>query len=282
MADLTEPRLKLSRAEQHLDALNQAITCFIEAKPYTFALEPEPTPTKYALMAKINHRPPLDWGLLIGDFAHNCRSALDVLVYQLSALPKGDPRKRKLSFPICDMRTRSSVSGQRGYTDLVNTVLAGVTSDHSKIIEGFQPYHRSSGVGSDLLALLRELNDSDKHRIIQTVGSVGRATSTRLGGPRLGSNVGMGPGAFIRLEHGASVDFGGGFSYVSVGNGEITDDDTKVAELTIGSSTHATTQPNVQIEITFRKGGAGVEGRPVMQTLTSILDRVRQVVAEFE
>ena len=103
----------------------------------------------------ITEYPPLvEWALLIGDVAHNLRSALDHLAYSLVILenPSADPYK--ISFPI--------------YKDLnelrrrVKTKLAGAHPEAIAMVESFKPY----GGGNDMFFSLATLDNVDKHRLL--------------------------------------------------------------------------------------------------------------------
>src|SRR5262245_794939 len=153
-------RLKLDRAEYHLSALEQAFDAFSHLKPYALTVEPDPNPPDYALRVNILHSPPDNWSSIIGDFAHNARSALDLLVYQLSALPPNDKKTRFLQFPsVC---LPGSTKGATGYSDKVDMYLAGGPTPYRTIIERYQPYNGPQGPSGDALSLLRDLNNTDK------------------------------------------------------------------------------------------------------------------------
>ena len=102
MHPLDGPRLKLRRADKHLNAIKVAIDRFIASKPYTFVLDADPKPPNYSIVARVKHLPDEELGIIIGDFAHNARSALNLLVYQLSQLPITDAKRYRLEFPIFD------------------------------------------------------------------------------------------------------------------------------------------------------------------------------------
>lgn len=276
MYPLDGPRLKLRRAEKHLNAVKSAIDDFIEKKPYTFVVEANPEPPNYVIVARVKQIAPDDeLGVIIGDFAHNARSALDLLISQLSKLPPDDGRRFSLQFPI--------FGTPKGYRDHMKRYLAGVIPEHATIIEGFQPYKRSDGLDNDALGILSHINDTDKHRIIHVIGAVASFRGLGFSGPgRLGSNVLIGSGVAMHIAHGASVNFGNGFSYTGVGDGVITKDRTIVAKLTAKTPSQVNMHPEAQIAVKFDEGSARVKGRPVVDTLTFILNRVKEVIGEFE
>jgi hypothetical protein len=69
---LADFRLKLNRATLHLETLKREIDAWFESHPYgiTGKYDAGP-PEKYILYFRFFERPPQDWGLLIGEFAHN-------------------------------------------------------------------------------------------------------------------------------------------------------------------------------------------------------------------
>lgn len=271
---LSGTRLKICRAEEHLNTLKTAIRMFLEANPYSLIFQPNPAPPQYALCANINQIPPLQWSCIVGDFAHNARSALDLLVYQLSDLLAGDNKRLKLYFPIFDSPTE--------YAQRENGYLAGVKPEYRTIIERYQPYKRSQGHGDDALGILRRINDGDKHRIIHVVGAIANLNYFIFDGSSKGlpDSIQFGQGASMRV--GNSFDFGNGFTGTKVGNGEITRDGAKVWELTIPQPEQMEVNPDLQITVQFRVSDPGIQGHPVVDTLTLIYDRVKEVIGEFE
>lgn len=278
MHQLDGSRLKLSWAEKHLNSLKAAIDDFIRKKSYTFELEADPKPPKFVIIARMNETiSSNELGLIIGDFAHNARSALDQLVYQLSKLPPDDiDARRHLQFPICDTEERYRQAIKRGY-------LGGVSLENVTIIEGLQLYQGVQGFDEDALKHLRDINDADKHRIIHIVGTIASFKSLSFSGPgQIGSSVRIGSGASIRIGHGGSIRVGNSFSYISVGDGVITKDRTVVARITAETPTQVNMHPDAQILIKFDEGSARVKGRPVVDTLIFIFNRVKEVIGKFD
>jgi len=274
MHPLNAPRLKLRRADKHLNAIKVAINRFIASKPYDFVFEADPKPPNYSIIAMVRHLPDEEWGLIIGDFAHNARSALDMLVYQLSQLLLDDNKRFNLQFPIFD-----EVDGYEGN---VQRYLAGVAPEHIAIIESFQPYKRLDGSYDDALGILRAINNADKHRIINVVGAVGSFEGVGFGAGRVGTNIIRGNGIGIRVNGSSSVNFGDGFTYTGVGDGIIVKDRTVVAKLTSNTPPQVKMLHYSNIAIQFGEGDPRVQGRSVVDTLTLIYDRVKEVIERFE
>lgn len=108
--------------------------------------------------------------LLIGDVVHNLRSALDHLAFQLAlkATNGSPPNERRIQFPIEDgestFRERCSAKNRSGY-------IADLDPGDQTIIGEFQPCDRRysvyrAGLTVHPLGLLRDLNDTDKHRLL--------------------------------------------------------------------------------------------------------------------
>jgi hypothetical protein len=100
-------------------------------------------------------------GLILGDVLHNARAALDYVAWQLARLHlKREPTEcesRKIQFPLAKKARyfrRSQVSDY-------------VSSDAFKEMERHQPYLPDPGGinETNTLAILRDLSNSDKHRL---------------------------------------------------------------------------------------------------------------------
>jgi len=276
MYPLDGVRLKLSRAQKHLNAANDMIDSFIAQNPYNFICEPNPTLPGWNVVAKVKQFvPDNDLGCIIGDFAHNARSALDHLVYQLSTLPPEDKGRYSLQFPIFDTI--------EGYRSKVKSYLSMVASKYLTIIEGFQPYNRMDGFNNDALGFLRAINDSDKHRTIHVVGAIATIKNLYFTPHMVGGKVLTSPGTTITIGHGGFIDFSG-FRYESVGDGIITKDCTEIGKIIVNMRMPTSMQmhPEPQIMVKFGVGNPRIEGCPVMDTLTFIYDRVKEVVGRFE
>lgn len=257
--------LKLRRAHDHLDVLKDAIQQFVDSKPYTFRIDPHPKPPDYVIRAHINQAPPDDFGLAIGDFAHNARSALDVLVYRLSRLPESAKRERRhLAFPI--------FANPEDFHEKKARLLNGIDACHVSFIEAAQPYNGSRR--DDPLAILREINNRDKHCVVTTVGAIGREPSITLNRPQ--RNVGK-----IVMRAGTVELVGFGIEWASAQDRAITEDGAIVARITAKNQMQIDMNQDLEIDVQFGKGVPGIQGRQVVNTLSEIRDRVQQLLAKF-
>ncbi|GEM_PF-2827711 len=273
MPSLHGPRLKLGRAEEHLSTIKAIIQRFLESNPYSFILQPNPNPPDYVLRANINQVPPIQLSCIVGDFAHNARSALDLLVYQLSDLVEGDKNRLKLQFPIFNNAVDYS-KNEKAY-------LSGVKPEYKTIIERHQPYKRPQRDGSDALTILQSINNTDKHRLINVVGAIANLDYFNFDSSSgLPDNIKLEAGAHIRV--GQSFNFGNGFTGSKIGNGAITKDNAIVAKLTIPQPEKVKVTPDYHVAIQFYVTDQTVNGRPVVDTLTLIYDGVNEIIRDFE
>jgi hypothetical protein len=169
-------RLKYNRANAYAIALKAEIDSWFKRQPYeTFGVY-EP-PDQYVFRVRFFEHPPPEWGVILGDFAHNARSALDHLAYQLVLRGTGGVHRDQTQFPIVLAPCRWPSQARRR--------LRGAARRHVDIIESFQPYHRTDfhgwnsvwGAIEDPLAILNRLSNVDKHIVLNataaTVQSIG-------------------------------------------------------------------------------------------------------------
>jgi hypothetical protein len=166
---------KVNRAKQHRDALEAYIgeTFSIKANLPTLGAKFDTESREHIVY--INHVPDLgpfldNVALFIGDVVHNLRCALDHLAFQLARGESLAPKQqRKVQFPIFD---KEEDFHRKCY-------LGDIAPEHRKIIEELQPYHGLAGrpdswSGSYIhqLALLRDLDNMDKHRMLTPILAV--------------------------------------------------------------------------------------------------------------
>lgn len=100
---------KLARAEHHLRSIEESISTFRAAHPFKVTVERNVSDKTFIFRAYDVEPCDPEWGTLIGDFAHNARSALDHLVFQLSILGLGRDltpvEAKKPQFPVYETLT---------------------------------------------------------------------------------------------------------------------------------------------------------------------------------
>lgn len=119
---------------------------------------------------------PVEWGLLIGDVAHNYRSCLDHVAWALVERGRTPPRalteeqKGKIYFPVIPSRTWFNKSLAR--------LLPGVRRADIAVVRRYQPYHeRESRRPRHALAVLHSLSNDDKHRSVQPAQAAPQAAT---------------------------------------------------------------------------------------------------------
>jgi hypothetical protein len=152
-----------------LEELATLIPEYSEAHPYGLRIDTESDPTWRIGRIEIPDAPLTEWGVIVGDFAHNLRSALDHLVYQLAILNECDPEKMGTQFPIFtaeDDYLRVSFRGRRkGKLSSRDSQLWGVSDAHKAIIDGLQPF-KADKPKITALAVLNRMSNRDKHRLV--------------------------------------------------------------------------------------------------------------------
>jgi hypothetical protein len=151
-------RTKLARADEHLLALVSEVEAYESGDQIIFEGEYRPRRKQYAYVVRIVNEPPLRLGTILGDYAHNLRSALDNLMWQLVLLRKGTPTRRT-QFPIFVRRA--------DYRKQAPTMIRGVARRDRGTIERMQPY-RDGRVLKNIhpLAFLGWVSNMDKHRVV--------------------------------------------------------------------------------------------------------------------
>lgn len=167
--DLSSVWAKLRRAEEHAHTFENEARSWIQSDPYRLTLEPNADFTRFSVVIHINNKPSFErWALIVSDAIHNFRCALDHLLYSVAILQtESDPPPggNRIFFPICDTPA------------IFNKTVANIQSNTPDIMEGsvldtvqrFQPYNRPHPRLPPLLSLLRELDNSDKHRLLNMV-----------------------------------------------------------------------------------------------------------------
>ena len=161
MTALDGCKAKIERAREHQAALMEEVVEWLRAMPYTLDQRflPETSELVYTLRGD-PPLPPLRWSTIIGDAAHDLRSALDHLAWQLVLRDGGDPNNQT-QFPIYD--------NEEAFGNNVARRLPGVTEEHLNAIEALQPYQRSPAApAEDHFAAIQLLSNTDKHRVLAT------------------------------------------------------------------------------------------------------------------
>lgn len=151
--------LKLSRAKYHFKVVDDLVERIKKREPYQIVdevVQNGQTRERVLRFKQVEDIPP-DVSLLIGDICNNLRSALDHLLWQLWLL-KYPSFDKSVSFPICDSRVAFNNKSTTRHIKELSAIQRAA-------IESLQPYK----TGNKALSFLRDVNNSDKHRIIQVI-----------------------------------------------------------------------------------------------------------------
>lgn len=143
---------KFNRARALAEEAQQLIVQYLAADPFG-AVRVEGPDGSVQHVAHIRVPVPDELALVIGDAAHNARSALDHLAYGL-VLANGAKPGRHTQFPIADKEV--------GYGDRLRKDLSGASKEHREQVRAICPW----ASGDHDLWLLHKLDVTDKHRLL--------------------------------------------------------------------------------------------------------------------
>ena len=153
---------KLSRAHELADTLQSEIAVWSDSNPYHMIRERDSNATRYSIIVRIDKEPSFErWALLAGDCVHSLRAALDHAVYAIAMYDSQTdppPGERDLAFPITREGQTLKLDDRR---------IVSLTLPVREEIERLQPYNRPHPELPPLLAVLRDFDDTDKHRFLQ-------------------------------------------------------------------------------------------------------------------
>ena len=201
MADpLESTNAKIARAEETADLLLREVAAFLSAHPTPFRVTGELRGGKnYVFTAYGSLEVPVRFAVLTGEIMYQLRTALDHLLSAL-VLANATLPTDKHQFPIASTAEKFAAAVKRGD-------IKGVAASAAKQIEALQPF-QPSVTEPALLNLLREFNNTDKHRALIVVGG-GAAMANELviqEADRAMSIVGMSPPHLKRITP-AGTDF---------------------------------------------------------------------------
>jgi hypothetical protein len=165
---------KLTRAGEHLDALEASITDYLDSNALRAMPGADNATQESIIRVQVVREPPVAaWAVQIGDVLHNLRSGLDHLAWHLGGNPP--PNEANSEFPIFRKRREFRRQGL--------PKIEGVPRHPAAIIEDLQPFQRGQEAHLDPLWLLHELSNYDKHRLLHTVVAALRGASYFVSAP---------------------------------------------------------------------------------------------------
>jgi hypothetical protein len=188
-SDLSGIKAKLDRAEFHCKAINSA------AKEYTEVYLPNTVRerlTRFPLYSLNKDWQPIlwdnvippgpQWGVILGEFVHDTRSALDQLIWALVLANNGNPGTHT-QFPAAESKAkwRDDVT-ERDITERGLPPSHGLSDDALALVYDFQPFNRMprrKAVSAPFYKLLR-LSNEDKHRTLHLAAAYTTAAPVSL------------------------------------------------------------------------------------------------------
>jgi hypothetical protein len=264
--DLAGVRGKLSRAKEHLDDIYAAVYSWSlseEAKHSVPDIKYE-TDGKYiyALLGKVSLIERPDIGLLIGDFVHNLRSALDHVVAQMAWKRDSTFDGTKTAFPITLTRGEFKNSIRRSLEPFLSD--QAITT----AFESYQPYKTEETYGTPareaILYIVSELDNIDKHRKLVVATQSFKAANTRLTVKGRDASMGEVISAWQPLKEGAIL------SRFKIPEGGLrTEDEMNVEAETV-------------TQITIQQSGLVIDGVPVEQSIAVLYREIVRIIDECE
>ncbi len=250
--------LKVGRAFQQIDALRGEINGFRESEPYRFRTDREGD-WHVIRVNEVFREPPPEWGVIVGEIAHDLRSALDGLVWQLAKRDRGI-ESTTTEFPIYLKGPRSKRAtrfpGRRGRVE-------GINSRHLAMLEAVQPYKRRHGFRRSHLWSLHELNNADKHRLLQVVAAVPLQVGMHV--ERAFFPRGGRLGGFDQIRRRGPLET-----------------NTQIARFRVsGKGVQVQMHPEITLDIEFSEGCDAVKNSPVVQRIYLMAEDVMKIVNIF-
>jgi len=160
VAPLDSARAKLNRAQAHLETLEEETTRFFADNAYPIVHDLDADRLYHRYRVKLGKPFPKTWPLIIGDCAHNARSALDHIAWELAG---SDPGDRQTQFPIFVEADTFASQGVR--------TIAKVPPRPRALIKWLQPCRRPNPPYDPLWGL-HVLDAEDKHKTVSLALSV--------------------------------------------------------------------------------------------------------------
>jgi hypothetical protein len=138
----------------------------VASETYAVGVEEDGQPGGYRVWIEAKAPPPLSLSVIVGEMAHDLRSALDHLIWRQAVEHIGEATAEnnapRIKFPIYDTPDTFNEAQALQY----------VSEDTRTLIERYQPYNRRNGY----LAIVNWLNRMDKHRALQPASVFAQAS----------------------------------------------------------------------------------------------------------
>jgi hypothetical protein len=157
---LRGPLLKIERAKQHVNDLNRQVNEYLSRNPFELRIRERKIPPQRLIYIKADAPIPDSFSLVIGDAAHNLRSALDHLCFAMVSNQAEEKSRARIGFPFAKR-------GGEGLSGAIATRQMHLAPKHViDELHALNPY----ASGDKYLFAVSALNERDKHHFILTVG----------------------------------------------------------------------------------------------------------------
>jgi len=178
-------RAKIERADESIKNLNAEIAAFVgsDPPPYAVTYELQDDSTQYVFLARSVRDVPLRFAVLAGEIIHQLASSLDYLFCALVSV-NGKTVEKRHFFPIYTAQKELRKACDKGAID-------DISVSAQEIIRSVQPCTTPTPRDT-ILAVVKELNGIDKHRlplVLATVGTTGREINLGGTGADINGNI---------------------------------------------------------------------------------------------
>ena len=247
---------KVTRANQHIQDFQLALTAFHDTKPYAVAIKEDTQTGKHIYYVAKSDPIPDGIATITADVIQNLRSPLDQIAYQLVLDARGGVEPNwHVYYPIC--------SNAKDYPALRQNFIRGVRQEVTDAIDATEPYKGGKG---HAIWQLNELNKPDKHKLLVSAGAFSAGVEI------------MPPKAF--MESAMKMMGGANFSFPSI---FVTPAD-KLLALKVGDELYiepldleAAENRRFTFEVSFNQP-AIIECEPAIKTLQDMANLVEGIV----
>jgi len=150
-------KLRIARAEEHLDDLEAKIDKYFGKNPYAIVRETDADEAYEILKVQFTERLPFRWRILATEIVEHLRASLDHATWACSYLKTGDPNTKFVSFPF-GKTARDVDNGVRARAK-------HLPPEIQSLLKSFKP-HKG---GNDALCTLNDLCNTSKHALVAFV-----------------------------------------------------------------------------------------------------------------
>ena len=155
---LDSAKLKLARAQTHIDDLQREINAYLGRKPYRWFTERDSSTGEKSVIVELTERVPTELRMICGDAISNIRSALDHVVSELAI--KNDRTAVHVSFPTAN-------SAGEFLDKRVQGKIEKLSAPAIELIGSLEPYQHGKG---HIFWVVNKLETHNKHRKYPDVG----------------------------------------------------------------------------------------------------------------